>query len=148
MIHWYSFLCNILQRGFSVHYCGCGRHFSEGDHSDLLKRGELLHFRFRLILCKGIVRYFIQFPQFFASISWFQVVSEWVSGVILFQILKNTIIHSIQSIQSIQFVLGMPTSSKTDEFSEKFQGRGENSPQEAQKRPNRYCHMSRSQGKL
>ena len=37
---------------FSVHYWGCGRHFSGGDRSDLLKRGELLHLWFCLSLCK------------------------------------------------------------------------------------------------
>ena len=37
---------------FFVHYWGCGRHFSGGDRSDLLKRGELLHMRSCLILCK------------------------------------------------------------------------------------------------
>ena len=37
---------------FFVHYWGCGRHFSGGDRSDLLKRGELLHLWFCLSLCK------------------------------------------------------------------------------------------------
>ena len=37
---------------FFVHYWGCGRHFSGGDCSDLLKRGELLHLLFCLSLCK------------------------------------------------------------------------------------------------
>ena len=41
-----------LSEFFFVNYWGCGRHFSGGDRSDLLKRGELLHLWFCLSLCK------------------------------------------------------------------------------------------------